>query len=86
MTGVDTVREKVIKHLIASSDWDVKPEQITNETLLREDFDLSSLQAVTLVMDLEDEFGVTIEDAEIEKLASVGEVLGLIHTKMPDAG
>ena len=81
MSDADSVRAKVIEHLIAASDEEVKPEDVTETTNLRDDLDLSSLQAVTLVMDLEDEFGVVIEDEEIEGLATVGDVIAIIQTK-----
>lgn len=85
MQDADSIRAKVIEHLIAASDEDVKPEDVTEATNLRDDLDLSSLQAVTLVMDLEDEFAVVIEDEEIEKLASVGDVLAIIQAKQTEA-
>ena len=81
MSDTDSMRAKVIEHLIAASDEEVKPEDVTDSTRLRDDLDLSSLQAVTLVMDLEDEFGVVIEDEEIENLATVGDVLATIQAK-----
>lgn len=86
MADADSTRAKVIEHLIAASDEEITPEDVSESTRLREDLDLSSLQAVTLVMDLEDEFGVVIEDEEIEKLATVGEVLEIIEAKQAEAG
>ncbi len=81
----DSIREKVIEQLIAASDEEIAPESITDQTSLRDDLDLSSLQAVTLVMDLEDEFGVVIEDEEIEELSTVGDVLQIILQKSDSA-
>lgn len=85
MSEPDSMRAKVIEHLIATSDEEVKPENVTESTRLRDDLDLSSLQAVTLVMDLEDEFDVVIEDEEIESLATVGDVLAIIQAKQGEA-
>jgi len=85
MSDTDSMRAKVIEHLIAASDEEVKPEDVTDATRLRDDLDLSSLQAVTLVMDLEDEFGVVIEDEEIDSLATVGDVLAIIQAKQGEA-
>ena len=85
MTDTDSIREKVIQHLLEASDEDVQATDVTDATSLRNDLDLSSLQAVTLVMDLEDEFGVVIEDEEIEKLETVGDVLKIIAAKMAGA-
>ena len=85
MSDTDSMRAKVIEHLIAASDEEIQPDDVSDETRLREDLDLSSLQAVTLVMDLEDEFGVVIEDEEIEGLATVGDVLEIIEAKQGEA-
>lgn len=82
MSSAESMREKVIEHLIAASDVDIEASNVKEESSLRADLDISSLQAVTLVMDLEDEFGVTIEDEEIEKLETVGDVLDLLAVKL----
>ena len=86
MSDTDSIRAKVIEHLIAASDTDLGPEDVSDSSSLRDDLDLSSLQAVTLVMDLEDEFGVVIEDEEIEKLATVGDVMQIIQAKQAELG
>lgn len=86
MSDTDSIRQKVIEQLIAASDEDIDAADVTEATTLQGDLDLSSLQAVTLVMDLEDEFGVVIEDEEIEKLRTVGDVLTIIHEKQAAAG
>ena len=81
MSDTDSTRDKIIQHLIAASDEEIDASTVTDQTTLRKDLDLSSLQAVTLVMDLEDEFGVTIEDEEIESLDTVGHVLAMVIQK-----
>jgi len=81
MSDTDSIRQKVVEHLIAASDQEIGADEVTDATTLQGDLDLSSLQAVTLVMDLEDEFGVVIEDEEIEKLVTVGDVLKTIQEK-----
>lgn len=86
MNDADSIRERIIRHLIAASDEEIDASQVTDQTSLRKDLDLSSLQAVTLVMDLEDEFGVTIEDEEIESLETVGEVLAVVNRKLEELG
>ena len=81
----DSTRDKIIEQLISASDSEFSPDSVTDESSLRDDLDLSSLQAVTLVMDLEDEFGVVIEDEEIEGLSTVGDVLAIIISKTEQA-
>lgn len=85
MSDIDSMRAKVIEHLLTASDEEINPEDVSDATRLRDDLDLSSLQAVTLVMDLEDEFGVVIEDEEIEGLTTVGDVLAIIQAKQSKA-
>jgi acyl carrier protein len=82
MSATDSTRDRIIQHLIAASDEEIDAAKVTDQTILRKDLDLSSLQAVTLVMDLEDEFGVTIEDEEIESLDTVGDVLAMVTQKL----
>ena len=81
MMDQDAVRAEVVRHLLEASDREVEADAVTDATSLREDLDLSSLQAVTLVMELEEGFGVTIEDEEIMGLKTVGDVLALVREK-----
>ena len=81
MSDTDSTRDRIIQHLIEASDEEIDASKVTDQATLRKDLDLSSLQAVTLVMDLEDEFGVTIEDEEIESLDTVGDVLAMVTQK-----
>ena len=85
MSDESTIREKVVEHLIEASDAEIEADKVTAETTLREDLDLSSLQAVTLVMDLEDEFDITVEDEEIADLETVGDIFALISAKKSQA-
>ena len=84
MQDSSSTREKIIQHLQAASDAEIQAADITAETSLRDNLDLGSLQAVTLVMDLEDEFGVTVDDEEIEGLNTVGDIFRLIESKQQD--
>ena len=81
MTESSSFHRKVIQHILAASDEEFEPAAVTPDTSLRDDLDLSSMQAVTLVMDLEDEFGITVEDEELEGLTTVGDIFALIESK-----
>ncbi len=81
MADSSAIREKVIEHLLEASDAEMTAGDVTDETSLRDDLDLGSLQAVTMVMDLEDEFGITVEDEELEGLNLVSDLLSLIESK-----
>ncbi len=81
MQDENEVRDRVIRYILESSDEEVRAEDVRPETLLRDELDLSSMQAITMVMDLESEFDITVEDEEIEGLRTVGDVLALIDSK-----
>lgn len=50
-------------------------EQVTLEASLADDLGADSLAAVELVMALEEASGVTIDDADVEKLKTVGDIV-----------
>ena len=74
-------RQTVISFLLDASDENIEATDVTAATSLREDLDLSSMQAITLVMDLEAAFGITVDDEEIAELSTVGEILALVERK-----
>ena len=84
MSDPEDIHERVIQHILAASDEEVSAADVRPETSLRDDLDLSSMQALTLVMDLEDEFGITVEDEELDGLRTVGDVLTLLDAKRGD--
>lgn len=75
-------RNRVLELILAASDENLSLDDLRPETSLRDELDLTSMQAITLMMDLEDEFGIEVEDEEIEKLQTVGEVLSLLEAKL----
>lgn len=50
-------------------------EQVTPEASLSDDLGADSLAAVELVMALEEATGVTIADADVESLKTVGDIM-----------
>ncbi|MFO7857496.1 MAG: acyl carrier protein [Ectothiorhodospiraceae bacterium] len=67
------VRERVIQ-LIAER-MDVEPEQITDDTHFVNDLQSDSLDMAELVIDLEEEFDLTISDEEAQKIETVGQAI-----------
>lgn len=54
-------------------------DSITLNTSLTEDLEADSLDAVEVIMALEDEFGVEIPDEEAEKFTSIGDICTFIE-------
>ncbi len=59
----------------------VEDMEITMETRFKEDLNADSLDLFEMVMALEDEFGVEIPSEDLEKIATVGDVIAYIESK-----
>lgn len=57
----------------------VSEERIVPEASLLDQLGADSLDLVELAMNLEDQFGVTIDDADIGQLKTVGDVVAYIE-------
>ena len=63
----------------------VKLEEVTDAASFIEDLGADSLDTVELVMALEEEFGIEIPDEDAEKMASVGDAIKYIGSKIASA-
>ena len=69
--------EKVVKML--SEYLEVDPSSITKDTDIKEDLKADSLVVVEMMFNLEEEFGITIEDDMVEKLSKVGTLVDYLE-------
>jgi len=77
--AVSTAAEVEVKVIqIVSEQMSVDKSEITRNTSFVNDLNADSLDTVELVMELEDEFDLTIPDEEAEKLKTVGEAIDYI--------
>ncbi|MDH4077173.1 MAG: acyl carrier protein [Acidimicrobiia bacterium] len=60
----------------------VDAAQVTREARFAEDLDADSLDLVELVMALEEEFGVSVEEEELEGIETVGAAYDLVVGKI----
>lgn len=56
-------------------------ESITMETSMMKDLEADSLDAVEIMMALEDEFGVTIPDEDAENFKNIGDIVRYVEEK-----
>ena len=68
----DTVKTMLAKQL------KVDEASITAESRLVEDLKADSATVMVMIMDLEDKFGIMVEDDQIMKLRTVGDVVKYI--------
>ena len=69
----DNVVEMISKQL------KVDPSTITRESRLIDDLKADSANIMVMIMDLEDQFGITVEDDQIMKMKTVGDVVDYIE-------
>jgi acyl carrier protein len=80
---LEHMQERLKKILIEKTG--VKKEVIEPTDRLVDDLALDSLDAVELAMGIEEEFGLTILDADIKKLQTVADVLNLISHRLSES-
>lgn len=71
------MKEELIK--IIAEELSVDEEQITLESDLQEDLGADSLDAIQLIMSIENEFDITIPETEIDNLKTVSDLLKYIE-------
>ena len=67
-----------VRDLIAE-ELNVDPSAITMDTRLSEDLGADSLDAVELIMAIEDEFGVQVSDEMAQKIRKVGDLVEFLE-------
>jgi acyl carrier protein len=72
--------ERVIE--IVCENLGVAKEQVNRNTSFIEDVGADSLDIVELVMELEEEFEITIPDEQAEKIKTVGEAIDYIEKEL----
>ena len=70
-----------VKNIIAEQ-LDAEVSEITMETSMMKDLDADSLDAVEIMMALEDEFGITIPDEDAEGFKNIGDIVTYLETKI----
>lgn len=71
----DKVKEILVEQL------DISGDEITMDSLLVDDLGADSLDAIDIVMSVEDEFKVEVPDEIIEKIATVGDIVNFIEER-----
>jgi acyl carrier protein len=67
---------------VVSKKFKVAPEKVNLQTRLREDLNVDSLDAVELIMELEDTFKVKIADDEAQTLKTIGDIVNFLTPKV----
>lgn len=60
----------------------VPADKVTPEAMFASDLDADSLDLVELVMALEEEFGISVDESELEGVETVGQAFELVSSKI----
>ena len=77
---ITEIQDKVRK--ILAENLSVPEDQVTMESRFQEDLDADSLDLVEAVLALEEEFGVSIPEEEMEGVKTVGQAANLVNQKL----
>jgi len=80
VNNLATVIERVTKVVVDR--LGVDESEVKLEASFRDDLGADSLDVVELVMELEEEFDMQIDDEDAEKIATVGDAVTFIQSKV----
>lgn len=72
---------KVVEILMKYSKAEVATDKITDETAILDDLKINSARLVDIILDFEDAFDIQVDDAEADKVNTVGDSVSLIASK-----
>ena len=67
---------------IVTTQFNVDINTISLETSFRDDLNADSLDLVELIMALEDEFGLEIEDEDLDSIKTIGDALNYLTSHL----
>ena len=77
------MRTEIVTRLLKSSDSALDAAAVSDDKTLREDLGLASIDSLELALDLEEDYGVILEDGELFQLRTVGDLMMIVAAKLP---
>lgn len=74
--NISMERAEIISQILAILEdvAEVSPEDVNEDSVLMDDLDLSSMEILTIVADLEETFGLRIPEKELRKFVTMGDL------------
>ena len=72
----ETVKKILVEQLGVSED------RVTMEANIVEDLEADSLSVMQIIMEMEEEFGLTVEDDDVNNLRTVGDIVKYCEEKV----
>ena len=81
-------REQIFSRVaeLLSQSFDLAPDQVKLDSHLIDDLDLDSIDAIDLVVGLEEETGLDVSESELRSIRVVGDIVDLVHGKLAGSG
>jgi acyl carrier protein len=79
--GREEVLERIRVHL--SEELGIDASKIHEDSRFKEDLEADSLDLVELVMELEDNYGIRIQEDEAERIKTVGQAIEFVLSHAP---
>jgi len=79
-------RDQIIERLLAASDAKLTLEGVSDTTSLRDDLDISSLILITLATELEEKLRIEIDDDELSRIQTIGDLFKAIENSKRRSG
>jgi acyl carrier protein len=76
----DEVLELIRSHL--AEELEVDPSRIQDDTRFKEDLEADSLDLVSLVQELEDQYAVRIPDEDAARITTVGQAADYVSSRL----
>lgn len=73
---LETMREVICRFV------DIDPNTLTEETNIRSELGLNSLELINIAVAIEDEFDVEIPDREVGNIETLGDAIAIIEKYM----
>lgn len=70
-------RNKIIE--VIAKQFKVNACDINDETRFKEDLSADSISIVELIMNLEDEFGIVLDDEKVVNIQTIGQALDIVE-------
>ncbi len=74
MTVFEKVREIIVDNL------NVDPDKVTPDAHIKDDLGADSIDAVSIILELEDTYGIKINTDNIEAISTVGKLVSYVES------
>jgi len=71
-----------VKKAICKVNPGLEEDKVVTGALLKDDLDIDSLDLVEVALALEDTFGFTLPEDDLDNIVTVGDIVSLIETKL----